>query len=80
MPEADLDSDAVEAQRRRIQMIGDQLWTDLSGTKGRRVRRFDGMPLIVLTIDEPARCQLASSELVASVQLDEPVPPSRTTG
>jgi hypothetical protein len=76
VPETELGETEAEEQRRRIAELQDQLIAELAGTETEVLRRFDGLPLLVLVVDEPALCRLLTSELVQSVEPDDAVPPT----
>ncbi len=81
--ESTLSDNAISLQRQAINLVQDQLLSELSGTKYKLVRRYDVIPGLALEVGADALAVLEKSKNVINVLPDRPAKPtasSPTTG
>jgi hypothetical protein len=74
--ESTLSDDAILLQRQAINLVQDQLLSELAGTRYKIVRRYEVIPGLALEIGPDALAVLAKSTSVTNVLPDKPASPT----
>lgn len=74
--ESTLSDDAILLQRRAINLVQNQLLSELSGTRYKIVRRYESVPGLALEIGPDALVVLGKSTSVTNVLPDKPAKPA----